>query len=207
MSARFADATLSDFAAKLADKVPSPGGGAVAAVTLAHGAALASMVLRYSLGRPALAAHETDNAAALAELDAMRATALSLADRDAAAYARLAALWKLPAGDAVREGHFPAALQEAIDAPQAIVDLAERACALLTHLPARTNARLGSDLAIAANLCALAADAAAWNVRVNLPSLSDQDRARNLRSAVDAQVRRAAEHAAAAVAQVQSKAG
>ena len=40
MSDHFADTTLADFAARLADKVPSPGGGAVAAVTLAHGAAL-----------------------------------------------------------------------------------------------------------------------------------------------------------------------
>ena len=42
---RFADITLADFAQRLADKVPSPGGGAVAAVTLAHGAALGAMVL------------------------------------------------------------------------------------------------------------------------------------------------------------------
>lgn len=207
MSGRFADTTLSDFAAKLADKVPSPGGGAVAAVTLAHGAALASMVLRYTVGRPAHAEHEAANAATLAEFDAMRAAALTSADRDASAYARLAALWKLPAGDPVRERDFAAAVQEAIDAPQSIVDLADRACVLLEPLPARTNARLGSDLAIAANLCALAADAAAWNVRVNLPSLTDQVRAEQLRRAVDAQVRSAAARAAAAVARVQSKAG
>ena len=207
MSTRFADATLAEFAGKLADKVPSPGGGAVAAVTLAHGAALASMVLRYTVGRPAHAAHEAANSAALAEFDAMRATALSLADRDAAAYARLAALWKLPAGDPARERDFGAAVQEAIDAPQAIVDLADHACGLLAALPSRTNARLGSDLAIAANLCALAADAAAWNVRVNLPSLADQARAAALRAAVDAQVARARERAAAAVAEVQAKAG
>ncbi|MFM7807430.1 MAG: cyclodeaminase/cyclohydrolase family protein, partial [Planctomycetota bacterium] len=86
MSDRFADTTLADFAARLAEKVPSPGGGAVAAVTLAHGAALGAMVLRYTVGRPAFAAHEPANAAALAELDAMRATALALADRDASAY-------------------------------------------------------------------------------------------------------------------------
>ena len=207
MSERFAQTTLADFAAKLADKVPSPGGGAVAAVTLAHGAALGAMVLRYTVGRPSFAAHEAENAAALAELDAMRATALALADRDAAAYARLAAMWKLPEGDPVRARDFAAAVQEAIDAPQAIVDLAGRACLLLSELPARTNARLGSDLAIAANLCALAADAAEWNVRVNLPSLADQAKATVHGARTAAQVHAARELAAATVAAVRAKAG
>ena len=207
MSGRFADTTLADFAATLADKVPSPGGGAVAAVTLAHGAALGAMVLRYTVGRPAFAAHEEANTKALAELDAMRATALALADRDAAAYAKLASLWKLPEGDAARTRDFAPAVQEAIDAPQAIVDLAGRACLLLSELPARTNARLGSDLAIAANLCALAADAAEWNVRVNLPSLADQAKAAAHGARTAAQVAAARELAAATVAAVRAKAG
>ena len=207
MSERFAQTTLADFAAKLADKVPSPGGGAVAAVTLAHAAALGAMVLRYTVGRPAFAAHEASNAAALAELDAMRATALALADRDAAAYARLASLWKLPEGDPTRARDFAPAVQEAIDAPQAIVDLASRACTLLAELPSRTNARLGSDLAIAANLAALAADAAEWNVRVNLPSLADQAKAAAHGARTASQVMAAREHAAVAVAAVRAKAG
>lgn len=206
MSPSFADTTLADFAARLADKVPSPGGGAVAAVTLAHGAALGAMVLRYTVGRPSFAAHEAQNTAALAELDAMRATALALADRDAAAYARLAALWKLPEDDATRAREFQPAVREAIDAPQAIVDLAHRACALLAELPARTNARLGSDLAIAANLAALAADAAEWNVRVNLPSLSDAAAARAHGERTASQVAAAHELANRAVAAVRSRA-
>jgi formiminotetrahydrofolate cyclodeaminase len=206
VSPSFADTTLADFAARLADKVPSPGGGAVAAVTLAHGAALGAMVLRYTVGRPSFAAHEAQNTAALADLDAMRATALALADRDAAAYARLAALWKLPEDDATRAREFQPAVREAIDAPQAIVDLAHRACALLAELPARTNARLGSDLAIAANLAALAADAAEWNVRVNLPSLSDAAAARAHGERTASQVAAAHELANRAVAAVRSRA-
>lgn len=205
MSGRFADTTLADFAARLADKVPSPGGGAVAAVTLAHGAALGAMVLRYTVGRANFAAHEAQNTAALAELDTMRAEALRLADRDAAAYARLAALWKLPEGDATRARDFQPAVREAIDAPQAIVDLAHRACALLAELPARTNARLGSDLAIAASLASLAADAAEWNVRVNLPSLEDAAQARTHGTRTAAQVEKARALAAETVAAVRSR--
>ena len=79
------------------------------------------------------------------------------------------------------------------------MQLAARACELLHALPARTNARLGSDLVIAANLAALAADAAAWNVRVNLPSLADATRAATLGSDTDAKVQAAQRMAAEAV--------
>jgi formiminotetrahydrofolate cyclodeaminase len=163
------------------------------------------MVLRYTVGRASFAAHQAQNTAALAELDAMRAKALELADRDAAAYARLAALWKLPESDATRARDFLPAVREAIDAPQAIVDLAHRACALLAELPARTNARLGSDLAIAAGLAALAADAAEWNVRVNLLSLEDAVQAETHGTRTAAQVEKARALAAETVAAVRSR--
>ncbi|NBX24496.1 MAG: formiminotransferase-cyclodeaminase [Planctomycetes bacterium] len=198
----FADMTLGAFTAQLADKVPSPGGGAVAAVTLSHAAALGAMVLRYTVGRPSFAAHETANADALARLDALRTEALRLADRDAAAYARLAALWKLPAGHAERERDFPAAIGEAIEAPMTIVRHAAAAAELMHALPARTNARLGSDLAIAAELAGAAADAAAWNVRVNLPSLADRDAAARWAAETDTLVDHARRLAAETVAAV-----
>jgi formiminotetrahydrofolate cyclodeaminase len=193
---------MGQFAALLAEKVPSPGGGAVAAVTLAHAAALGAMVLRYTVGRPAFTTHESANAETLAALDALRTTALSLADRDAAAYARLAALWKLPPGDPARERDFPAAVTEAIDAPLTIVREAAKTAERLHALPPRTNPRLGSDLAIAANLAAAAADAAAWNVHVNLPSLADRERAARLAAETDTLVERSRHLAAEAVAAV-----
>ena len=200
----FADMTLGAFTAQLADKVPSPGGGAVAAVTLSHAAALGAMVLRYTVGRAYFSEHESANADALARLDALRTEALRLADRDAAAYARLAALWKLPAGHAERERDFPAALLEAIEAPMTIVRHAAAAAELLHALPPRTNARLGSDLAIAADLAAAATDAAAWNVRVNLPSLADRNAAAARAAETDALVDRARRLAAETVAAVRN---
>ncbi len=202
MSQAFADMPVGRFAALLADKVPSPGGGAVAAVTLAHAAALGAMVLRYTVGRAAFAAHESHNTVALSRLDALRESALQLADRDATAYAKLAALWKLPAGDPTRERDFPGALAEAIEAPRAIVKGAASAAEVLHALSERTNPRLGSDLAIAANLAAAAADAAAWNVRVNLPSMTDREAASRLASETDERVDMARRLAAEAVAAV-----
>lgn len=170
--------TVEQFSDALAARTPVPGGGAVAAVTLAHAAALAGMVVEFTLGKPAFAAHEDVLRAAAARLAAIRAEALALADRDAAAYGALNALWKLPKDAPERAARWPAAVAEAIDAPQAILDLAAVVAATCGMLAGRTNANLASDLAIAADLARLAARAAAHNVRVNLPSVGDSaDRA------------------------------
>jgi formiminotetrahydrofolate cyclodeaminase len=166
--------TVEQFAEALAARTPVPGGGAVAAVTLAHAAALAGMVVEFTLGKPAFAAHEDANRAALARLAAIRTEALALADRDAAAYGALTARWKLPKDEPERAARWPAAVAEAIDAPQAILDLAAVVSATCVTLAGRTNRNLGSDLAIAADLARLAARAAAHNVRVNLPSVGDE---------------------------------
>ena len=170
--------TVEQFSDALAARTPVPGGGAVAAVTLAHAAALAGMVVEFTLGKPAFAAHEDALSAAAARLAAIRAEALALADRDAAAYGALNALWKLPKDSPGRAARWPAAVAEAIDAPQAILDLSAVVAATCGTLAGRTNANLASDLAIAADLARLAARAAAHNVRVNLPSVGDSaDRA------------------------------
>lgn len=169
----FRSMTVEEFAERLASRTPTPGGGAVAAVTAAHAAALGAMVLEFTVGRSKWAAHEAANRTALARLGELRAAALALADRDAAAYGALNALWKLPADDPARASAWPAAVAEAIDAPQAILDLSAVVAATCGTLAGRTNANLASDLAIAADLARLAARAAAHNVHVNLPSVGD----------------------------------
>ena len=46
------DEKIGDFLARLAARVPVPGGGAAAALHAAEGAALLGMVARYTTGRP-----------------------------------------------------------------------------------------------------------------------------------------------------------
>ncbi|MFM8639231.1 MAG: cyclodeaminase/cyclohydrolase family protein [Planctomycetota bacterium] len=171
----FRTLTVDEFADRLAAKSPAPGGGAVAAVTAAHAAALAAMVVEFTLGKPRFAAHEASNAEALARLGALRRDALELADRDADAYGALNALWKLPKDAPDRVRGWDAAVAEAIDAPQAILDLAAEVAAACGALAPRTNPNLASDLAIALDLARVAARAAAHNVEVNLPSVADED--------------------------------
>ena len=173
MNQPLAQLSMQEFADRLASKSPSPGGGAVAAVTAAHSAALGCMVLAYTLGKPKFAAHESENTKALEFFQRAQITALALADADAVAYGNLSALWKLPPTDARRVAQEPDAVRAATAAPMSILMLAHDILETLQKLPKTCNPNLLSDLAIAATLADTAAGAAAWNVRVNVPQLRD----------------------------------
>ncbi|MSR34688.1 MAG: hypothetical protein EXS12_07850 [Phycisphaerales bacterium] len=173
MSESLARLSVQEFADRLASKLPSPGGGAVAAVTAAHSAALGCMVLAYTLGKPKFAAHESENKKALECLQRVQMEALALADQDAVAYGNLSALWKLSPTDARRIEQEPAAVRAATAAPMSILMLACTILESLQKMPQTCNPNLISDLAIANKLADTAAIAAGWNVSVNVPQLSD----------------------------------
>lgn len=170
----FRTLTLEEFGTSLAARTPVPGGGAVAAVTGSHAAGLLCMVVQFTRGKPAFAAHEAALESALARATNLQARLLELADRDAEAYGALNALWKLPKDSPARTEGLEAAVREAIDAPQAILGAAAELACLAVALEGITNPNLASDRAIALDLARVAARAAAHNVQVNLPSLGDE---------------------------------
>lgn len=183
--------SVDEFCAQLAARTPVPGGGAVAAVTAAHAAALLAMVVEFSLGKPKLAEHQPALQKALATLGPLRTRALQLVDEDAAAYGALNALWKVPKDHPTRIEQWDATVRAAILAPQAILDLAAEVAALGASLAGCTNPQLGSDLAIARDLAAVAARAAAHNVAVNLPSLTCATERAQRHAAMEAALARA----------------
>lgn len=171
----FARMPLRDFCVALASRTPTPGGGAVAAVTAAHAAGLVAMVVAYSRGKRAFAEFEAEGEAIETSLRLSIERALAAATADADAYAALNALWTLPADDPRRVAGFAAAVEAAIAAPMLVVTLAGELAARARELAGRTAKSLDSDLAIAADLALAAARAAAWNVRVSLPSLATEE--------------------------------
>lgn len=170
---RIAQMTVDAFMTALAAKQPVPGGGAAAACVLAQAAALGSMVIAYTLGKPKFAEHQ----ARLERLNLIftnaRIDALDLADRDASAYLTLNALWKLPADQRSARPDWHAAVAEAIAAPSAIADLAMGVLAALASMSKITSAQLASDLRIAQLFAHTAMESALLNVHVNLSQVSD----------------------------------
>lgn len=165
------DMPVNGFLEALASKVPAPGGGAAAGVVGATAAAAASMVVAYSLGRKSLADHQAFLEETDAKLTRARALFLTLADEDAAAYAELNRLMRLPEGDPQREAAWAGAVEAAIAPPRSTLAAACELLRLCEGLCGRVNPQLRSDLGVAGVLAEAAARAAAWNIAVNLPLL------------------------------------
>lgn len=177
--------TVADLLERLASKTPAPGGGAVAGLVGAQAAALASMVVAYSLGRKSLAQHQEQLESISQQLENARGLLLVLADADADAYAELSALWKLPVEDTERIERFQPAVREAILVPQSVMAAAADLLRLCEALAPISNANLASDLRASAILAYSSAEAAALNVRVNAPQLADDHERAGVLAACD----------------------
>lgn len=176
------DVPLGEFLNRICEKTPSPGGGAVASAAGALGAALAKMVVAYSLGKKNLAEHQPALERAGEALGRTIQMLLQLAEEDAAAYAMVNELSRLPETDPRRIQDYPAAVEAAVQAPRAVVAVCCDLLRLLESLTTTSNRHLRSDLAIAAILAEAAAKGGWWNVSVNLPLLQDESRRAVLRA-------------------------
>lgn len=153
----------------LARAEPDPGGGAAAAVVLAHAAALAEMTAGYAPGPEARRCADAARH--------VRTRALAAAERDAAASRSL--VMALRISDAAAAAP---AVREAIDASVHIADLATELDPLLRWLAARGVPHVMADVAVAARLRAAAVRAAAVNLRVNAAAAASSEAARARRA-------------------------
>ncbi|MCM6772269.1 cyclodeaminase/cyclohydrolase family protein [Nocardia sp. CDC159] len=175
-STTFAASTIGRYLDDLAAKIPAPGGGAVAALHAAQGAALVAMVARYTTR-----AKDADNRPAidriLAAADAARGRALALADADAAAFTAVGAAYKLPkttdAENAARARAIEAALLQAARVPAAVVAEADEIVSLATDLLPIGNPNVVTDIGAAADAARAAAASSQLNIAINVASLAD----------------------------------
>lgn len=183
-TARFRDLTVAEFVERLASGEPVPGGGAAAAIAGSLGAALVGMVANLSEGRPKYAEHAALHARAIPAAQELVERLLALADEDAEAFAGYGAAMKLPRDTeeekAARTEAIRAAAMAATLSPLRTVDASLEIVALAEELAGRSNRNASSDLEVAALMSVAACRSAAANVYINLPSLGDEDRAREL---------------------------
>ena len=186
---RFGDLRLEAFTLKLASAEPVPGGGSASAVAAALGASLVAMVARLSTGRPRYAEHEDLLTWAIETGETLRERFLDLADEDAASYAAFGAAMKLPkttdAEIAARKTAMSDAARVAAEVPLECVEQCLILVGAAEALAGRSNANASSDLNVAALLAEAAANGAAANVLVNLPSIDDSSYRGELTSRVD----------------------
>jgi formiminotetrahydrofolate cyclodeaminase len=185
--------SLEDLLAEVASPQPVPGGGFVAAVSVAMAAGLVTMAARLSSDWP-----EARGAAAQAET--LRARARELARRNAEAYSQaLAALGGEEEKYRTRDETLADALDRAADVPLQIGDAAAAVTTLAAEVADRGEPSVRADCAVAASLATAGARAAASLVEVNLATTGDDERVVRARAQV-ADAEGSLERALAAVA-------
>jgi methenyltetrahydrofolate cyclohydrolase len=171
--------SVEDFAARLASSDPVPGGGSAAAVGGTLAAALVRMVVELSIGRPAHAAHEDSLREIGLAASSFQSELIDLAKRDAAAYAGVIRARRMPRDtdleQASRTAQISATVRDATRVPLRIAEVASGVLDLAVRLVRIGNPRVASDVGVAAHLATAAIRGAALNVRINLPSLADDD--------------------------------
>jgi formiminotetrahydrofolate cyclodeaminase len=170
--------TIDDFLAQLGSSEPTPGGGALAALSGAMAAAMLAMVCNLTLGRPRFADVETEVKDLLANCLDLQENLLKLADADAEAYLAVRDAYRLPRDtDADKEARSAAIEASMHGATEVPVDSARASGVVLdlAAIAARiTNPVALGDVAVATHLALGAARGAADQARMNLGTLQDE---------------------------------
>jgi formiminotetrahydrofolate cyclodeaminase len=146
----------------LAAKLPAPGGGSAAALTGCLGAALLSMVLNFTLGKPKYAKYESYLREVLKKSEALRHRFLQLVDLDVVAYQSKN-------------------VKEALKVPLEIARLCAEAIKLCPELIKKGNKNLVSDVGVAAVFFEAGFCAAYFNVGINLKYLGNKKVSKKLK--------------------------
>jgi formiminotetrahydrofolate cyclodeaminase len=177
--------TIEGFLDALASDAATPGGGAVAGLCGAAGAALISMVCRLTLGREEYEDAEDTMRRYLEDAEGVRGVFLELADRDAQAFEAVMAAFKMPKEDDRQKAERSAAIQRAYEgAARVPLEVATRAVGLMDAARAATelgNVNAASDGLVAAYALHTATFSALANVEINVAALKDEAVARELR--------------------------
>ncbi len=176
---KLTDKAVTNFLDELASNAPAPGGGSVAALSGALGAALISMVCNLTLGKKGYEDVQGDIEDLLSQSEALRHELASLLEDDVAAYTGYSEAAKMPRTTdeekAERAKAMQAALKVATDVPLRIAEAAVKVMDLCMPAAEKGNKWAVSDAGVAVLMAEAALRSAALNVLINLGTLKDQE--------------------------------
>ena len=178
---KIADMSIKEYLDILKTDAPAPGGGGVSGLTAAQGISLTLMVIELTLGKKKYEEY-------MELIEKSRERALELyeelavaADEDREVFLKLSEAYALPKETEEEKKNKQQVLGErslaATEAPYKVMELSLEGLEITEKLVGKSNKMAVSDLGEAA-ACFLAACKSAWlNVKINLPYLTDKDRA------------------------------
>lgn len=184
--------TVQDFLEELASDSPAPGGGSVAALCGALGAALVAMVCRLTVEKPKYADVSEELRETMRQAETLRQTFTRLVEQDTEAFQAVMSAFRMPKESDEQKAARSKAIQEAtriatevpLEVHNRTVDLIQ----LAQQAAEKGNVNSISDAGVAAGMARAAADGAAMNVQINLGGLKDQDYVAEVRKKVESNI-------------------
>jgi len=168
---------LLSFADEVSMDSPAPGGGSVAALCGALGAALSAMVANLTVGKKGYEAAWEDMDRTAVRAQDLKDRLLLAVDRDTTAFKKVLEALRLPKSTPEqlrdREAVLEAANREATAVPLGVLRDSLAVLDLAGTAAARGNANSVSDAGVAALAARAAAEGAYYNVLINLPNIGD----------------------------------
>jgi glutamate formiminotransferase/formiminotetrahydrofolate cyclodeaminase len=169
---------LNQFLDELASRSPAPGGGSVAALSGALGAALTTMVCHLTIGKKKYADVQREMESVLKRSEELRASFSKLVEKDVEAFNSVMNAFSLPRETEeqmrVRTGAVEEATKKATLVPLKVMELCMEALPLTKAIAEKGNRNSISDAGVSALMLGAACEGAALNVRINLGTLQDK---------------------------------
>ena len=172
------DLAVKEFIDKVTGNDPVPGGGSVSALNGSLAASLAAMVANLTVGRKKYAEVNDEMEELSARLTGLSAQLLNDVDRDAEAYDRVFAAFKLPKETdeekAVRTEAIQRETKYAAQVPMEVARTAHAMLPLIDTVARKGNSNAVTDACVAMMCARTAVLGALLNVRINLTSITDE---------------------------------
>ena len=183
---KLAEMEVRNFASVLASDAPAPGGGSVAGLEGALGAALTSMVTALTVGKKKYADVQAQAEETGEKARALKDQFIEIMERDTETFNILSAAFGMPKATDEEKAARSAAIQEGLKlctkVPYETMELCAEGIDLVAGSVGKFNASAASDLGVAA-LSLKAGMLSAWlNVLINIGSIKDKTFAEEYRA-------------------------
>jgi formiminotetrahydrofolate cyclodeaminase len=185
------------FLDELASSSPAPGGGSVAALSGALGAALSSMVCNLTRGKQGYEAAQDEIIEIAERSEELRKQLTELIDKDTEAFNKVIEALTMPKETVDQKEHRQQAMQNAFKhAADVPLETARKCLQILDvarFLAEKGNKNSISDAAVSALMAQTGLQAAMLNVRINLCSIKDTEYVQKVTTELDELLRNAME--------------
>ncbi len=182
------DKKVSNFLNELASNSPTPGGGSVAALAGALGAALISMVGNLTVGKKKYEDVEEDIKKILSSSEKLRYELSQLIEDDVKVFNNFMATYKMPKETEnekkIRAEKMQEALIKAAKVPLRVAYKCLDILSLSKEVAEKGNINVVSDAGVAALMAEAALESAILNVKINLKMIKDEKTKEELSSSI-----------------------